>query len=297
MSTTAAAANRPEVGIPLALLAVLCFTLLDSFGKALGGAHAMPMLVWARYAFGLAWLLLLIPRGSGVSVLRTARPWVHVARGLLVMTATGFTFAAVRHLPLATFYAIAFLSPLLVALLSVVVLRERVTLVQWGAILAGFAGVLIVVRPGLIPLDWTILLPFGMAASYALYQILTRLTGVSDPPVTALFYMTLVGFVTASAVLPLSWEWPGPSSWAAFVVMGALGTVGHLFLIKALAAAPPSVVSPFTYSQMVWAVLIGIVWFDQAPDPATLAGAAVIIASGLWLMRGSRPAASRPSPS
>jgi drug/metabolite transporter (DMT)-like permease len=283
--TATVGTSRPRLGIPLALLAVLCFTLLDGTAKAMADGHHMAMLVWARYAFGLGWLLLLMPKGRGLGVLATDRPLVHVARGLLVMASTGFMFAAVRHLPLATIYAIAFLSPLIVAILSVPVLGERVRPAQWLAILGGFAGVLVVVRPGMVALDWTILLPFAMAATYAGYQILTRVTGLEDPPLTALLYMTLVGFATSTLSLPVAWTTPEPWDWAVFAAMGAFGTMGHLCLIKALTVAPASVVSPFTYSQIVWATLVGALWFGQPPDAPTLAGAAIVIASGIWLMR------------
>lgn len=282
-SVTASRGRR--LGIALVMLAVLFFTLLDSTAKAMAGSHSMGMLVWARYAFGLGWLLLLMPKGQGLQPFHTARPWVHAARGLLVMASTGFMFASVRHLPLATIYAISFLSPLLVAAMSVPVLGERVRPAQWLAILGGFAGVLVVVRPGMVPVDWTILLPFGMMATYALYQILTRMTGLSDPPLTALLYVTLVGFVAASLALPVSWSAPEPWHWAAFAAMGALGTAGHLCLIKALTIAPASAVSPFTYTQIIWATLVSVLWFGQMPDAPTLAGGAIVVASGLWLMR------------
>ncbi|MBI1206571.1 MAG: EamA family transporter [Azospirillum sp.] len=283
--------DRPELGIPLMLLTALCLTLLDSCAKSVTGQVSLPMIAWARYTSSAVILLLAVaPRHSVVGLLRTRRLGLHMLRGLTLVGATLFIFASVKYLPLTDTYAITFVTPMLVAVLSVPILGERVRPAQWLAIFSGFAGVLVVIRPGFGSITWPVVLPLLMASSYAIYQVLTRITGFTDPPLTALLYTNLFGAVVLSIAAPFFWSWPAPETWAALIGTGLLGTIGHLCLIKALSVAPASLLAPFSYSQILWGLLIGYLWFGNRPDPATLIGAALVVASGLWLGRlGTAP--------
>lgn len=281
--------DQPVVGIALMLVAVLSFTVLDTIAKLLVETYEVPMVVWARYAFNLLLMLAFVPR-KGMGLVRTDRLGIQVLRGLMLVGATASMFAAVRFLPLADVYAISFVSPLLVALFAVPLLRENVEPSQWAAILLGFVGVVIALKPSFSAFDWTTLLPLSMASFYALYQILTRFVGAREDPLTTLFYTALVGTVAMTAVLPLFWDRPTKGAWATMAAMGAVGLVGQLCLIRAFTFAKASLLSPLVYTQIVWAAVIGFVVFNTAPSAATLAGAAIVAGSGAILLRRRQPA-------
>lgn len=289
------AGDRPAAGIAWMLVAVLLFTVLDSLAKLLVAGHPVALVLWGRYLFNALWLAVLLgPTVGPRRVLATRRPGLQVARGIFLVGATGFMFASVRFLPLADTYAVSFVAPLLVAVFAGIVLAERLRRVQWLAVLAGFGGVLIVVRPGFAAGGWPYLLPLGMAACYAAFQVLTRYMGSADRQATTLFYTAGVGTLAASALVPFFWTPLPPTVWAALALMGAIGMVAQLCLIRAYRRAPASLLAPLTYSQVVWGSLIGLVVFGDAPDAPTLAGAGVIVASGLllvWTRESGGPAA------
>lgn len=276
---------RPAVGIALAVLAVFLFTLMDTIGKALTARYPVEQVVWARYFFNLLVLLLLFPPLGFRRLVATRRVGLQVGRGTLVAIATFCMITAISVIPLADAYAITFTAPLMVTLFSIPLLGERVRWRRWTAILVGFAGVLIVIRPGFAVQHWAMLLPLGSAVCFALYQILTRqlsrVRGEAWPAM--LFYLSLVGALGFTAVVPFFWHSVAPADWGWMGAMGLLGGVGHLLLIRALTFAPASLVSPFAYSQIIWALALGWLIFGDLPDGWMLAGCAVIIGSGLYL--------------
>jgi drug/metabolite transporter (DMT)-like permease len=241
--------------------------------------------IWARYFFQFALMLLLIPRLGIAGLLWTKRPGVHITRGLLLTVATGCMITAISMVPLADAYTITFTAPFLVTVLSIPLLKERVGWRRWTAVLVGFAGVLIVFRPFAAPVHWAMLLPLITAACFAVYQILTRKVSY-DSRETAfmmLFYLAWVGTAVMTAVVPAYWQPVAPGDWAWMVGTGALGATGHLILIRALRIAPASVLSPFIYSQIVWALGIGYLWFGDTPNAWMLIGCSVIVASGIYV--------------
>jgi drug/metabolite transporter (DMT)-like permease len=228
----------------------------------------------------------------GMGLIRTKRLAEQILRGLLLMLGALFFIAALKHLPLAEATAIAYLSPLFVTLLSVIFLKETVEPTRWIAILCSFGGVLIIIRPGSHFFSWAILLPAANALAFAVYQIVTRRLAGMESPYTSIFYAGLVGAVVLSAIVPDVWMLP-QSPWhvVAFIVLGVLGALGHLILIKAYDHAPASRVAPFSYSQLCWVAIIGYFAFGDFPDAWSLFGMAVIIASGVFMAtrRGARP--------
>ncbi|MGH6912287.1 MAG: DMT family transporter [Geminicoccales bacterium] len=274
-----------SVGIGLMLLATLLFTSMDTIGKTLSGIYPVQQVIWARYFFQFALMLLLIPRLGIAGLLWTRRPGVHIVRGLLLWVGTYCMFTAISMVPLADAYTITFTAPLLVTVLSVPLLKERVGWRRWSAVLVGFAGVLIVFRPTSEPAHWAMFLPLITAACFAVYQILTRMVS-HNPRETAfmmLFYLAWVGAALMSVIAPAYWQPVALGDWAWMTGMGALGATGHLILIRALTLAPASVLSPFIYSQIIWGLGIGYVWFGDAPTVWMLIGCSVIIASGLYV--------------
>ena len=277
--------TRTAAGIGLMILAIGLFTVMDAIGKALTASYPVPQVVWARYFFQFALMLLLIPRVGARGLVRTSRPGIHVARGLLLAVSTLCLIKAISIVPLADAYTITFVAPLLVTVFSIPLLGERVGWRRWSAVLAGFAGVLIVIRPGVGTAHWALLLPLMTAVGFALYQILTRKVSAvpGETTLAMLFYLACVGTAITTAYLPFVWQPVAALDWLPMAAMGALGGLGHLILIRALTVAPASLLAPFVYSQIVWALVLGYLVFGDLPDTWMLMGGAVIVASGLYV--------------
>jgi drug/metabolite transporter (DMT)-like permease len=278
-------ATRKAAGIGLMILAIGLFTVMDTLGKGLTASYPVPQVVWARYFFQFALMLLLIPRVGVSGLVGTSRPGMHVVRGLLLAVSTLCLIKAVSIVPLADAYTITFVAPLLVTVFSIPLLGERVGWRRWSAVLAGFAGVLIVIRPGVGTPHWALLLSLMTALGFALYQILTRKVSAvpGETSLAMLFYLACVGTAIMTAYMPFAWQAVAPLDWLPMVAMGALGGLGHLILIRALTVAPASLLAPFVYSQIVWALVLGYLVFGDAPDVWMLLGGTVIVASGLYV--------------
>lgn len=269
--------------IGLICLAGLLFVVMNAMVKALTDEHNQVMIVWARYFFHVLTVAVIFP-GKLIDVVRARQVGMQLGRSILLLLSTVFNFAALVYLPLADVSSIIFTAPIIVALLAVVVLRERVSLPRWVAIGAGFAGTLLIVRPGAGTLNLGALLAFGCALAYALYQVTTRIVRESEP-IVSLLYGGLVGMIAFSLLAPFWWEWPTPRTWLLFALIGALGAAGHLLVIMALQRGEASRVSPFSYVQLLWAMLASFLVFGDVPSPWTVLGALVIALSGLQLYR------------
>lgn len=264
------------------LLAVLCFTLLDTVAKRLvvGGMNPLQV-VWSRYAFSV---IPMLPLLLGWRKLATARPGLQLARGLTLIAATAAMFTGLRWLQLADAYALSYVSPVIVAVLSRWVFGERLARVQKIAIALSFAGVLVVIRPAFVQTGAAVVFPFLTAISYAAYQVLTRVARRTDDALVCVFYASLVGAALLSLVMPFIWQ-PMPAvNWGAFAIMGAMGFVGHWLLAVAANRAPASLLAPLSYVQLLYAALIDLTIFGAFPDGWTLAGSAIILMGGalLW---------------
>jgi drug/metabolite transporter (DMT)-like permease len=281
----AGAAAHPALrGILLMVAAVGVFTLMDAIAKYLAQWYPVPGIVWARYALNLAVLLAWFAARGELHRIRTARPGIQLARGLLLAGATLFYFTSLAVLPLADAAAIGFVLPLFVAALAVPMLQERLDPARSLAIAAGLAGALLIVRPGSAAFTFYALLPMAMALCNALYQILTRKVAGLEHPLTSLVWGAIVGAVLLSAALPFAWQTPGkPLHWLLLGVIGVLASIGHYLLIRAYDYAPATLLAPYTYSGLVWAMLLGLAVFGNFPDAWSLAGMAVIVLSGLFL--------------
>jgi drug/metabolite transporter (DMT)-like permease len=276
-------------GIALMCGAVASFACLDAIAKYLGGHMDTLQIVWARYtsAFLLTFLLSNPIRRPGI--IRTTRPWLQLGRSFLLVGSTVFNFWAYRYLQLDEALAIMFSTPFLVAALAGPVLGEWIGWRRWAAICVGFAGVLLVVRPGIGGFQWAALLSLASAFCYAIYSIATRVLSRTDSNETTLFYSNVVGAVVMLPVLPFVWAPPSEMVHAALmVVMGVFASLGHYLLIAGHRLAPASVLSPFIYTQLIWAVTLGYLVFGDIPNQWTVAGATIVIASGLYLIHRER---------
>lgn len=276
--------DKPRAAIGFVCLATLCFVGMATFVKLLSAGLGAIEIIWGRYFFHLLASVLIFPAALK-SLSTTPRRDLQIIRSFLVLGATGFAFVALRHIPLATMTAIGFVGPVLVVTLASVVLKERVSTHRWVAVVVGFLGVVIILRPGYQPLHWPMLLPIAMAACYASYQIMTRIVrGLASPQVT-LIYSAVVGTIATSILLPFVWQTPSQIEWLQLVMAGILGCGGHLALIKAYELAPASFAAPFVYSELLWASILGWLVFAEMPDVWTWLGAAVLVSAGIYLLR------------
>jgi drug/metabolite transporter (DMT)-like permease len=276
-------------GILLMVAAVGFFVTMDTIAKYLTRWYPVPLIVWARYAANLAVLLAFLAARGDLRLLRTARPGIQLARGLLLALATLLFFTSLSVLPLADANAIGFVMPLFVAALAVPMLGERLEFARLLAIAAGLVGALIIVRPGSDVFTPYALLPLGMAVCNAFYQILTRKIAGQEPPLTSLVWGAIVGAVLLSAAAPFVWVSPQAVSHGVLIlVVGVLASVGHFLLIKAYEHASATLLAPFTYTALLWAVLLGWLVFGDFPDGWSLFGMGIIVLSGLYLANRQR---------
>ncbi|MFZ1428367.1 MAG: DMT family transporter, partial [Geminicoccaceae bacterium] len=227
--------------ILLVCLAGLLFVTMNSLVKALSTRFDPLMLIWARYFFHVVLIVVLYPRRFP-QLLRTNQLGVQFGRSLLMLGATALNFLALYWLPLGEVAAITFTSPIIVAALAVPVLGERIGGARWLAILGGFAGAMLIIRPGAETMNTGAWLAAGCALSYALYQISTRIVRESEP-MASLLYGGLVGMVALSVLVPFGWSTPTAVEWLQLAAIGVLGATGHLLLIHALRSAEASRVS------------------------------------------------------
>lgn len=289
MSDPASLRGSRLKGIALICVTFLMFGCLDSTAKYLNQFMDPLQTTWARYVSGFVLALILSNPLVRPGLLRTRRPGLQMLRSMLMLGSTVFNFLAVKYLQLDQTTSIGFATPFLVAVLSGPLLGEWVGWRRWIAISVGFCGVLLVARPGFGGIHPAALWSVAAVFCYGFYFIATRIVSRSDSSETTLFYSNIVGVVVMSCIAPFVWTMP--ESWFLFVLMiaiGAFGTVGHYLLIIAHRMAPPSVLAPFMYSQLIWVIAIGYMVFDDIPSGWTLTGAAVVVASGLYLLHRER---------
>ena len=279
--------DSPGRGILWMLVAGVCFVGMDALAKHLTQSYPVVQVVWARYVFHF--LLLAVVLGPRLSrTMQTRHLGLQCLRSLLLLGATGLFFTALSFIPLANATAIMFVAPLVVTALAMPLLGERVGPHRWAGVVVGFLGALIIIRPGTDTMDSAAMLAFGAASCYALYQIATRRLSATEAPMTTLAYTALIGVLATSALVPFVWLPPTPPHWLAMAGLGLLGGAGHFALIKAFQFAPAATVTPFGYSNLIWAVLFGYMIFGDLPDGWTVSGALVIASSGLYIVHRER---------
>jgi len=276
-------------GIALMCGAVACFACLDSSAKFLSRDMSVIQVVWARYAGAFVLAFVLSNPFNHPGLVESRRPFLQIGRSLALLVSSFLNFLALRYLQLDQALAITFSAPFLVALLAGPVLDEWVGLRRWVAIGVGFLGVLVVTRPGFGSIHPAALLSLAAAFTLAFYNVATRLLARSDSSGTTLFYSNFVGFIATTPLLPLVWTPPrGAVDVLLMIAVGAFGAIGHYLLIVAHRLAPASLLSPFMYTQLLWAGTLGYLMFDDVPNRWTLAGAGIVVGSGLYLLHRER---------
>jgi len=282
------ASDRPARGIAIMALAVICFATNDAWTKHLTESFPPLQVVWARYvghSLALLPVVILMVRRRRLLL---AQPGLQIARALLMMICTVCATYAYARLPLAELTALGFSGPLAATVLAIPVLGEHIGIRRWTAVLLGFLGVLIVVRPGTAAFDPAALLIVGGSCVWGLGFVVTRRMATGDGPASMLIWTAAIGLVASSVLVVPVWQTPDPWGGAQLLAMGGFNLFGQFLLIRAVVHAPASVVVPLTYTQLVWATLIGLVAFGSTPDLWTIVGAAIITASGLYVWHRER---------
>jgi drug/metabolite transporter (DMT)-like permease len=269
--------------------AVALFACLDTTAKYLNTQMDSLEIVWARYTSAFVLTLFVSNPLTHPDLLRTRRPKLQVTRSILLVLSTALNFVALRWLQLDEALSIIFTFPFIVAIISGPMLGEWLGWRRWSAIGFGFAGVLLITRPGLGGMHPAALLSLAATVCYSFYAVITRIVSRLDSNQTSLFYANFIGALVVLPVIPFVWQ--PPANWVIAVMLtmtGVLGSTGHFFLIAGHKLAPASVLSPFIYTQLIWVVILGYLVFDHVPTGWTIAGAAMVIGSGLYLLYRER---------
>ncbi|KFC71179.1 hypothetical protein FF80_00622 [Devosia sp. LC5] len=277
--------ERHNTGIGILLLSQLILLVLDTSAKWMS-AQGIPTgeIVFMRYAVHVALILVFIWPLRGRDLFRTRNWKLEVLRGICLLLTTAGNFLAMRYLPLTVTGALIFTSPLMICALSGPLLGETVGWRRWLAILAGFVGILIIVRPGTEAFQPASLLGLGAALFLALFSIITRKLAGVDSAMTQQFYAGAVALLLVTPVAFTSWVWPSNGiTWLAFFAAGTVGMIGHILISVAHRYAPPSTLAPFNYLTLLYLAIVSWLIFNQPPDHWFYLGAGFIIASGLYI--------------
>ncbi|WP_312484228.1 DMT family transporter [Stutzerimonas nitrititolerans] len=279
-------------GVLLILLSGILLASHDGLSKYLTQLYPVFLVVWARYLAQVVLMLGMFAPRMGRRVFHTLRPWPQLLRGLSLVSVSIMFISGLRYIPLAEATAVIFLTPLMVTVASAL-LGERVSHSQWLAVGVGLLGVMIIVRPGGALFTPAVLLPFGAAISFTVYQLLTRRLSGTDHPVTSNFLSSLVGFLVMSVLVTFNWRTPSVHDAVLMASLGLMAMSGHLVLTQAFRYASAASLAPFTYGQIVFAGIVGFIAFGHIPDVDAIAGMTVIIASGLCMAYVQSRQASR----
>ena len=280
-------------GIGFVVLSVACFAVLDTTTKHVSASVPVMLALWIRYLIQALFSTLFFLPQRGMTLFKTAHPKFQMARGALLFGSSVCAFFGLKYMPVGEFTAIASITPLVVTLVAALMLGEKVRKLRWALVLGAFAGTLIMVRPGSQNFDWILIFPLMLIVTNGGFHLLTSKMARTEDPVTMNILTGWVGTAMGACVLPCVWEMPTDAFvWLQLFTMGSFATVGHYLLIKAFSKAPATVLTPYFYAQIGFAMLGGWLVFDHMPDQWTLVGIGVVTlcgALGAWLtVRESR---------
>jgi drug/metabolite transporter (DMT)-like permease len=266
------------------LVGIAAFAVMDATIKWLTAGYPVPQVVALRSWFGLPLLFLLAMREGGLAALKTQRPLVHVGRYGLVMLLSLSFFWALSAMKLVDAITIAFAAPIIITALSVPLLHEAVGIRRWLAIGVGFCGVLIMLRPGTGVFQWAAIAALGSALVYALLMVTTRVFKSTESTAALMLYPQLGMSLSGILMVNFFWVTPTPLDLALFAFAGFFGSIGVMCLTHAFRLAPVAAIAPFEYTALLWATLLGFLVWGELPDTVTLAGASIVIVSGLYII-------------
>lgn len=282
--------NQSARAMILMVFAMLILPGIDAIAKLLSGIISSGQVAHCRFLFQVLFMfpLLLMTRGPWLNRLL----WLHAARGCLIALATTLFFTGLAYLPLADAISIFFVEPLLVTLLSALLLGEQVGWRRMAAIAVGFLGALIVIRPTFTEVGWAVLYPVGTALCFSFYILLTRKLVAADDPIRLQFFAGFFGLLVMSVAIwigtgsdfpILRATWPDSNQWLMLAALGLIATIGHLLVVFAFRMASVAVLAPFQYVEIIGATLLGLIFFNDFPDPVTWLGIGIIVGSGIYI--------------
>jgi drug/metabolite transporter (DMT)-like permease len=276
--------TRILIGVLLMCTASTLFPVMNGLVQVLSRTYPSEQIIWARTAGHLLIVLILLLPRNGLRILHTVRPGAQFARSMLLLASTTLFFFGVKHIPLAQAACISLMAPFFVTLLAWPMLGERIQPSRLVAVVLGFIGVVVVIRPGSDVFHPATLLIMGSALAYSLYQIYTRGVAGTDRPETSVVYSGLIGALVMTAVVPFFWKTPESLvDVLLFCSLGLLGAAGHYCVARAMTYAQANVLSPFQYWQIIGSVLVGYVVSGLFPDAHTWTGAGIIVAAGVYI--------------
>ena len=277
--------NHPSAntlaGIAYVVLSVACFAVLDTVTKNVSASMSLMLALWFRYLIQALFSTVFFLPKRGMALFKTDHPRFQVARGVLLFVSSMCAFYGLKYLPVGEFTAIASVTPLVVTLMAAMSLGEKVRKLRWALVLGAFAGTLVIVRPGSQHFDWVLIFPLLLILTNSSFQLLTRKMTSTEDPVTMNVLTGWVGTLLGALILPFVWELPTDwHLWLQLLIMGIFATVGHYLLIMAFSKAPATVLTPYFYTQICFAMLGGWLMFDHVPYHWTLVGIGIVAMCG-----------------
>jgi len=280
--------SKEFVGILFAVAAYFSFSILDAFQKTAVINHSIFQLLFIKYIFTLLLSCSEAKRKNNYKFWQSNNVKLQVLRSFFSIIESGCFVLAFRYLSLADVHSVGSLAPVIIVALSALILKENVSPKTWIAIFVGFLGVLIILRPGLSIFDIKSLLPLMAAFFLGLYQVVTRKVSENDSTETSLFYTSLIGFIVMLILAVVYWQPLTLNSYFLFTGIGIFFSMGIYFQIIALSKARASIIQPFHYTLIFWAIILGYLVYDDLPDMPTVAGALIIAASGIYVLRAGK---------
>jgi drug/metabolite transporter (DMT)-like permease len=271
--------------ITFSLLGWMMLPVMDGFAKYLSADLPVLQITWARYFFTVFFTLPVMFFFYNKQLVWSDKPKLQILRGLILLCANICFFFAISIIPLAKALTLAFVAPLIVTAFSPMLLGEKVGVRRWTAVIIGFVGSLVVIRPGFLEINLASLAALGTGVMYGFYLIITRKLSTSDNPLLTLLLTGLVGLVAVSGIMPFIWVNPDLSQWSMMAGIGVFACIGHLFLILSLKYADASKLAPLGYTEIIPNVIIGYYFFGNFPDNWTFLGLAIIVISGIYISR------------
>ena len=267
------------------LLAWVMLPIMDGFAKYLSSDLPVLQITWARYFFTVAFTFPIMLFFYRKQLKWSDKPKLQIIRGLILLIANICFFYSISVISLAKALTLAFVAPLIVTAFSPMFLDEKVGFRRWSAVVIGFVGSLIVIRPGFVEINLASLAALGTGIMYGFYLIITRKLSTSDNPLLTLLLTGVVGAVIITCVMPFVWVKPTLNQWSMMAAIGVFACIGHLFLILSLKYADASKLAPFSYFEIITNIIIGYYFFSDFPDNWTFLGLFIIVLSGIYISR------------
>ena len=279
--------SKQSIGIIFAILAYLCFSILDATQKTLILYHSVFQLLLVKYFFVLFLSLVESKRKNNLNFYKSKKIKLQIFRSLLSVIESGCFVLSFKYLSLADAHSVGSLAPVIVVALSAIFLKEKVSTKTWIAIFVGFVGVLIILRPTSSIFDPKALLPLLAAFVLGLYQVVTKKVSEHDTTETSLFYTSIIGIFVMSLLASNFWSPVSSSSYILFLIVGIFFSLGIYLQIIALSMARASIIQPFHYTLIFWAIIFGYIFYNDIPDLFTIVGAVIITLSGIFVLTQS----------